>query len=569
MIEKILKTVGESTKAAADMSNLDLNKRKLAAQESIAEIDKPIIIFIDDIDRLPPAEIRTIIQVIKAIANFNRVSYLLAFEPEPVIKSLEYNGTYDGRRYLEKIVQAAYPIPRIGYWHLKGFLRNHLTSLLSKMEFVLNEVDGQLLNEALDSTAIIRALSTPRDVIRLTNLLKITAKNTWGEVNFADMLAFETLELKYPEISAAIRNNPELFLKKSILEGDYIVQDHLDDMVEDSKSGEEPEFMKVLLANYESLDLKNIRSILSFIFPTLLGKWDYVSPEESVINNRICTTEPLLKLLHSGPNKYIFSREEVRHFLGTDTDRKEILLDYLQSGSIPGWLRYANQFVKTSDISNPLSLCTKFLEISRIAFKEFHQNITNDISSLLRSIIFKCDNKNEILRFIVSNEISLSVSENIILYLLSEYDLWDSGTYKGPRDYTADELKKFPLPPHDIINAKNNWLDTVRKVIPQADIFKNEPQPISILFRWGQLNENNFIEVQNYLEDVANNDVDLALFLECFHEGKGLSGTEMLIKDVPIFISRIESLANPPSSADKIVSYLKQLKVAEHRLIDA
>jgi len=563
IVEKVLSTVGASTQAAVDMSRLDLNKRKMAVQNSIEDIDKSIIVFIDDIDRLPPDEIRIVIQVIKAIGDFNRVSYLLAFEPEPVIKSLEYNGTYDGSRYLEKIVQASYPIPRIGYWHLKGFLRNHLKDLLSSMQVTTSGADDQLLSEALDSTAIVRTLSTPRDVIRLTNRLKITAKNTWGEVNFADMLAFETLELKYPIISNAIRNNPELFLKTSVLEGDYILQDQLDDMTDDSKSGEEPPFIKELLSNYNSLETKNIRSILSFIFPTLLSKWEHISQEESATNNRICTRESLLKLLHSGPNKYIFSSEEVKHFLESDTDRREILLDYLQSGSIVSWLQYANQFVKSASLCNPSSLCVELLEISRIAFKDYQLNLTDYTSLLLITLIYQSNDREQILNIISSTEISISVSEHVILRLLSKYDMWSSGTYKGSRVYTADELDRLPLPPDNLIHEKNVWLETVRRVTSKTNIIENESEPISIFFRWGQLNDNNYSEVQYYLEKAADNKEFLFSFVECFHGGKGIQGIEKLISHIPTFLSRIESLDNPHSYVDRIIAYLQAIDRGE------
>jgi len=460
-------------------------------------------------------------------------------------------------------VQAAYPIPRIGYWHLKGFLRNHVTQLLSDIQVTMSAPDDHLLNEALDSTAIVRALSTPRDVIRLANRLKITAKNTWGEVNFADMLAFETLEMKYPKTSNAIRNNPELFLKTSVLEGDYILQDHLDDMTGDTKSEEEPAFIKELLANFTSLERKNIRSILSFIFPTLLSKWEHISQDEAVVNNRICTRESLLKLLHSGPNKYIFSSEEIRHFLESDADRREILLDYLQSGSIASWLQYANQFVSSACICKPLLLCTELFELSKLAFRDHHQNLTDYASLLILSLINKNIDSIHILNHICSFEISLSLSEHVILRLLSKCDMWSSGNYKGTRAYTADELDRFPVSPDELIHAKDIWLETVRKLVSVTNIIENEPEPISIFFRWGQLNDNNFSEVQAYIEQAASNDEYLSSFLGCFHEGKGIQGIEMLIKDIPSFIKRIESLAEPPSAMSKIATYLKAIERGE------
>lgn len=563
IVEKVLSTVGASTQAAVDMSNLDLNKRKIAVQKAIEEIGKPIIVVIDDIDRLPPAEIRILIQVVKAIGDFTRVSYLLAFDPEPVAKSLDYNGTYNGQQYLEKIVQASYPIPRIGYWHLKGFLKSHVSKLLSDINVTLSGTDDQLLNEALDATAIVRALSTPRDVVRLSNRLTITAKNTWGEVNFVDMLAFETLELKYPKISNAIRNNPELFLKTSVVEGDYILQDHLDDMSESSNSDEEPMLLKELLKTYTYLDIKNIRSILSFIFPTLLSKWEHISIEESVCNNRICTRESLLKLLHSGPNRYIFSSDEIKHFLESDTDRREILLDHLQSGSIISWLPYANQFVTNSTITHHLSLCDDLLELSRVAYKDHHQNLTDCLYPLILSLIEKGIESVAILKRISSTEISLSLSEHVILRLLSKHDIWKSGVYKGTRAYSAEELERFTIPPDDLLSAKETWLSKVRKVTSETNIFENEPEPISILFRWGQLNDNNYSEVQAFTEQITCNDSYLVSFIECFHEGKGLSGIEKLIKDIPTFISKAKSLVDPPSATDRFVAHLEAVERGE------
>jgi hypothetical protein len=564
IVEKVLFTVGESAQAAVDMSNLDLNKRKMAVQKSIEDVNRPIIVFIDDIDRLPPDEIRIVIQVIKAIGDFTRVSYLLAFDPEPVIKSLEYNGTYNGAGYLEKIVQAAYPIPRISYWHLKVFIRNHLNDLLANMQVTMSEVDNQLFSEVLDTTAVVRSLSTPRDVIRLINRLKITIKNILGEVNFADILAFETLELKYPKISNAIRNNPEIFLKTSLLEGDYILQDHLDDMTDDSETEEEPRFVKDLLASCNPSEVKNIRSILSYIFPALLGRWESISQEESIINNRICTSESLLKLLYSGPNKYIFSSKEVKHFFESKSDRREILLDYLQSGSIVNWLQYANQFVKSIEINDSLSLCSELLEISEIAFKDYQQNLADAISNLLLTLIYQSNFRKPILAFISSTEKSLCVSENVIRSLLLKYNLWNSGIFKGSRVFTHKELKELPFPLDDLIHQKNVWLDTVRKVTSETNIFENEAEPVSILFRWGQLNDNDFSEVQNYIEQITNNDEIFISFLECF-QGKGIIGIEKLIKHLPTFISRIESLNNPSSCINEMMTYLKKINLKDEQ----
>ena len=560
IVEKTITAVSKSTEAVVDMTELDLLGRKRAVQKAIAELGNQIIVIIDDIDRLPPKEIRVIIQVVKAIGDFDRVSYLLAYEPDPIIKSLAYNNIYDGRRYLEKIIQASYPLPRIGYWHLKSFLNFHIKLLLADIKMELSPTDKNILNEALDTTAIVRSLSSPRDVIRLVNRLRLTANNTRGEVNFADTLAFDTLELKYSTISEAIRSQPEIFLRTSIVEGDYISQDHLDEITERDSQRDESPFIKELLSKQTPTNTKNIRSILSFIFPSIFSEWGSSSHDESMFNNRISTSEALLKLLHSGPTKYIYSSDEVKHFLTSENDRREILIDAFEAGTLPGWLQYASEFTSKANISNPLSICYELLEISLTAFKEKNLNLTDDIGRFIISILKNLEDyeeKKTIINELSSNDKSLSLSEHILVRLLSKCKIWVSGIYKGLQEYSENELKEFPITPTDLIEAKGIWLATLREEANKRDIVSNEPEPISIFFRWGQFNENNYTEVQEYIERMTESETEIKAFINCFYEGIGFEGIEKLICNLDEMIKKIDRLEEQPLFGPSISKYLK------------
>lgn len=562
LVEKTVKMVGESTKSAVDMAALDLLGRKDAVQTAINELGKPIVVIIDDIDRLPPKEIRVIIQSVKVIGDFDRVSYLLAYEPAPIIKSLAYNGIYDGRRYLEKIIQASYPLPRIGYWHLKSFLNFHIKALLTDIKIELSHTDKEILNEALDTTAIVRSLSSPRDVIRLVNRLRVTANNTRSEVNFADSLAFETLELRYSAITEAIRKQPEIFLKTSVVEGDYIIQDQLDDIADRDEGSEEPPLIKELLSEKNCTDTKNIRSILSFIFPSIFGGWSASSHEDAVFNNRISTKESLLKLLHSGPTKFIYSSNEIKHFFESENDRREILIDAFDAGVLPGWLQYASEFTSKSKIVSHESIFRELLKLSKTAHAENGQNLTEYISPLVISMLKNIEDyevRKELFNQLITNETSLSISEHILLRLLSKSRIWKSGNYNGLQEYNEHELGDFPINPTDLIVAKDIWLETLRKVANKQDIIANEPEPISIFFRWGQLNDNDYKEVQDYIKKLTESEEGLRAFIGCYHEGKGLEGVQKLIGNIEEMIEKIDSFKGRPPYSSYIRNYLKKV----------
>jgi len=74
-------------------------------KEEIKKQNRRILVIIDDIDRLTAEEIKSLFKVIKAVADFPKTAYLLAFDKEVVIKALEDIQGKSGKDYLEKIVQ--------------------------------------------------------------------------------------------------------------------------------------------------------------------------------------------------------------------------------------------------------------------------------------------------------------------------------------------------------------------------------------------------------------------------------------------------------------------------------
>ncbi|MEK5760288.1 P-loop NTPase fold protein, partial [Acinetobacter variabilis] len=94
-----------------------LNEKNLAEirQELITALKNrttPLLIVMDDIDRLTTIELRMIFQLIKANTDFPNVIFLLLFQKDIVEKKLTDN-TQSGENYLEKIIQIPFIIPQI------------------------------------------------------------------------------------------------------------------------------------------------------------------------------------------------------------------------------------------------------------------------------------------------------------------------------------------------------------------------------------------------------------------------------------------------------------------------
>jgi predicted KAP-like P-loop ATPase len=97
--------VGEATKRIGELKEPNYEEKRNAVIKALAKINKPIVVFIDDLDRLPPEEVYQMIRVIKVIADFPRTAFVLAFDPICIEESLEKFQIKEPSAYLDKIAQ--------------------------------------------------------------------------------------------------------------------------------------------------------------------------------------------------------------------------------------------------------------------------------------------------------------------------------------------------------------------------------------------------------------------------------------------------------------------------------
>src|SRR5690606_21576351 len=86
--------------------------RHAKVTKALSNIPKPIVVVLDDIDRLTTAEIRDVFKLVRLTANFPNIIYLLAFDRARVEQALGEHGI-PGRDYLEKILQIGIDLPAV------------------------------------------------------------------------------------------------------------------------------------------------------------------------------------------------------------------------------------------------------------------------------------------------------------------------------------------------------------------------------------------------------------------------------------------------------------------------
>ena len=183
-------------------------KIKSKIQKVLEKSNKRFLIIIDDIDRLASEEIRHLFSVIKAIADFPRTAYLLAFDKKVVIKALNRLQEEMGEEYLEKIVQVPFdlPIPN----------KSRLNKLfIERLNVIFFDSDAELIDQTYWGNVFLGGveyyIDTVRNIKRFTNALKVSYPAVRGEVNPIDFIAIETLRIFRSEIYDLIRGNPDMF----------------------------------------------------------------------------------------------------------------------------------------------------------------------------------------------------------------------------------------------------------------------------------------------------------------------------------------------------------------------
>jgi hypothetical protein len=201
---KALGKAGELADIAAgtlEDKEVSLTQLKSELTAEFKKLPKPLLVVIDDMDRLTKSEIRLVIQLVKSNADFPNITYLLLYQRETVAKSLQDIVGEDGHHYLQKIVQVDLEIPPPRPLQLRKYLADAIDPL-SKYAILRGEDEDRWRNVA--TAALWPLYQTPRQIVRLKCMLGFYLESHTEaghlNVNFVDLILLETLRIHFPSV---------------------------------------------------------------------------------------------------------------------------------------------------------------------------------------------------------------------------------------------------------------------------------------------------------------------------------------------------------------------------------
>lgn len=174
-----------------------VGQNRVKVENILANLDKPIIVVLDDIDRLLVSEIRDVFRLVRLTANFPNIIYVLAFDRNRIEEALAEQGM-PGRDYLEKILQIAIDLPAISDRILHKQIFFAIDEALSDIEDT-GPFDEQVWPDVF--MEIIQPLiRNMRDVRRYAAAIHGTVTALHGKIALADVLALEAVRVFLPDV---------------------------------------------------------------------------------------------------------------------------------------------------------------------------------------------------------------------------------------------------------------------------------------------------------------------------------------------------------------------------------
>lgn len=263
-----------------------LQDYKNRIQTILEQQKQKIIVIIDDLDRLSSDEIIAVFQLVKSLADFPYMIYLLSFDRDVVVKSLADVQKGDGQAYLEKIIQMPFEMPRANKQDIEEVFWKRLGQIVQEQ----NHPIQQNFWEVLFDEGIGAYLLSIRDIIRYMNTFAFKYTMLKAETDLQDLILLTFLQVFEPEIFAQLPFHSDILCGAVT---DFLVN-------EEAKKARIQKVYDALLKSASPNKKQAAEYLLSTLFPELarckrefstVSGYRYHSKQERMQHHCICCRE--------------------------------------------------------------------------------------------------------------------------------------------------------------------------------------------------------------------------------------------------------------------------------------
>lgn len=221
-IREYAKCIGSITLSSGSLLNIEtklncgddsLSQKKEELSSKLADLPVPVVVVIDDVDRLEKDEVFEVMRLIRNAADLKNVIYLVTFDKKYVTSILKDGSISEPSDYLEKIFSLEVHMPMIENVRLWDTFMYDIG--------VQEEYEGKfqqflLLRINKDRDLILKILNTYRRVKRFTKLymtnVNYLLKTFPNEIDIVDLFWLELLQYYDKPTYDTLKDEPDVLL---------------------------------------------------------------------------------------------------------------------------------------------------------------------------------------------------------------------------------------------------------------------------------------------------------------------------------------------------------------------
>lgn len=487
-----------------------LNETKKELATDLKNIDHPILVVLDDVDRLSPEEVKTILQLVKANADFPNIIYLLLFQRDVLEKAINIFSQQNGREYLEKIVQIGFNIPGIDRVKLESVLFERLNELLASPA-----IDSKFQQERWSEIFIpgLRPyFSNMRDVNRFVGTLSFhiecfKSERTF-EVNPVDLIAVEVLRVFEPDIYKTMCTSKQYLTEKYDDKQKDEYKKIFDDIIQNGSVGKRMAIEKIL-----SVLFFNVSRIYE-------GDMFGDNAESELKYSRISHSDIYDRYFYFKTPTGDIANSEIEVILSSTNDRSRLyqfLKEHKEKGQLKIVLDRISYYIEDISLEYSEPFITALFDIADNLPEEeaFALAERSHILRIFRNYILKekdPQKRYEILMKCIKDTIGIYMP----VYLVHGEDLRHESK-KSPDNYIVEDDK--------IENIKKQCLDKIQGSAETGEIFKNN-NCFFILYLWHKWGDAEKVK-EFVLTNSEDNKIFTAIVFSACHTSVSSSGNKV------------------------------------------
>lgn len=356
-------------------------------RDELQKIDHPIIITIDDVDRLQSKELMMVLKIIRDTADFPNVFYIVAADNIHLKRMLEIQHIDDAENYLEKFFNLEFQLPaneNVAFKELVKILRE-------KFEALQIQSRENWLRQIINVPHIKEIFPNLRDVYRFVNayFLAIDSMQDVERIDLFDLFLLTVIQMQDMEYYMQLRDNclnildvkrygndvilvwkEELNIVKTRNDHELSIQfKRINAERQGEKAKDEEEENEEQIPDfYETKVLTQITSdkIVPEIMNLLFGR----SSNSVIGENQVCRYNMYFKYFANTDASYMVSRMEIVSMLNADenTYRQELETIFKQDRDKLFLAEFTNAIPYTNEMQDT-TILKRFFIFVELSYK--------------------------------------------------------------------------------------------------------------------------------------------------------------------------------------------------------